>query len=119
MVRPLLPDDLWDDIAPLGDFLPVSLPTLTARSSRSKPFIAVTSASYTTSRDPTDAKSDVIRKEMLARLRDEHDLTVGTSTRWGGLAAQGLFWKKRRPVNGTASMVMAGRWVPVRGPEVE
>ena len=43
-----------------------------------------------------DAKADVTPEEMRARLRDEHDLTVGLGTLWSFLDARDLTYKKRQ-----------------------
>lgn len=44
-----------------------------------------------------DATDDITLEEMRARLREEHDLTVGLSTLWSFLDARGLTYKKRQP----------------------
>jgi transposase len=44
-----------------------------------------------------NAKDDMTLEEMRARLRDEHDLTVGLGTLWSFLDARGLTYKKRQP----------------------
>jgi transposase len=44
-----------------------------------------------------DKKVDITLEEMRARLRDEHDLTVGLGTLWSFLDARDLTDKKRQP----------------------
>lgn len=44
-----------------------------------------------------DKKVDITLEEMRARLRDEHDLTVGLGTLWSFLDARDLTYKKRQP----------------------
>ncbi|KMO13683.1 transposase [Methylobacterium platani JCM 14648] len=44
-----------------------------------------------------DAQDDITLEEMRARLREEHDLTVGLGTLWSFLDARGLTYKKRQP----------------------
>ena len=43
-----------------------------------------------------DAQDDITLEEMRARLRDEHDLTVGLGTLWTFLDARDLTYKKRQ-----------------------
>lgn len=43
-----------------------------------------------------DAKDDITLEEMHARLRAEHDLTVGLGTLWSFLDARDLTCKKRQ-----------------------
>lgn len=45
-----------------------------------------------------DAKDDITLEEMRARLRAEHDLTVGLGTLWSFLDARDLTYKKRQPM---------------------
>ncbi len=40
-------------------------------------------------------RDDITLDEMRARLKDEHDLTVGMGTLWAFLDARGLTYKKR------------------------
>ena len=42
-----------------------------------------------------DGQDDITLEEMRARLRDEHDLTVGLGTLWSFLDARDLTYKKR------------------------
>ncbi|KAB7783831.1 Transposase [Methylorubrum populi] len=42
-------------------------------------------------------RTDITLEEMRARLKDEHDLTVGLGTLWAFLDARGLTYKKRQP----------------------
>jgi transposase len=42
-------------------------------------------------------RDDMTLEEMRARLKDEHDLTVGMGTLWAFLDAHGLTYKKRQP----------------------
>ncbi|WP_156311982.1 IS630 family transposase [Methylobacterium platani] len=42
-----------------------------------------------------DAQDDITLEEMRARLREEHDLTVGLGTLWSFLDARGLTYKKK------------------------
>ncbi|TXM96872.1 IS630 family transposase [Methylobacterium sp. WL122] len=42
-----------------------------------------------------DAKDDIPLEEMRARLRDEHDLTIGLGTLWSFLDARDLTYKKK------------------------
>jgi transposase len=42
-------------------------------------------------------RDDMTLEEMRARLKDEHDLTVGMGTLWAFLDARGLTYKKRQP----------------------
>jgi len=44
-----------------------------------------------------DAQDDITLEEMRARLREEHDLTVGLGTLWSFLGAHGLTYKKDSP----------------------
>ncbi|GEP12666.1 hypothetical protein MMMDOFMJ_4330 [Methylobacterium gnaphalii] len=41
-----------------------------------------------------DEKADITLEDMRARLRDEHDLTVGLGTLWSFLDAHDLTYKK-------------------------
>ena len=43
-----------------------------------------------------DEQDDITLEEMRARLRDEHDLTVGLGTLWTFLDARNLTYKKRQ-----------------------
>ena len=43
-----------------------------------------------------DGQDDITLEEMRARLRDEHDLTVGLGTLWSFLDARDLTYKKRQ-----------------------
>jgi len=40
--------------------------------------------------------NDITLEQMRARLREEHDLTVGLGTLWAFLDARGLTYKKRQ-----------------------
>ena len=42
-------------------------------------------------------QDDITLEEMRARLREEHNLTVGLGTLWAFLDAHGLTYKKRQP----------------------
>ena len=49
-------------------------------------------------RDLIAERDDITLEEMRARLKDEHDLTVGMGTLWAFLDAHGLTHKKRQPM---------------------
>ncbi|KQO56351.1 transposase [Methylobacterium sp. Leaf91] len=51
-----------------------------------------------------DGQVDITLEEMRARLRDEHDLTVGLGTLWSSLDARDLTYKNVWPAPSASGM---------------